>query len=138
MIPNEDKIYQSVHKEATQIIVRIMSTYNLKLGRYYAEIMKTSFASIYEKIVVNEKVLDNLRKLSDSRKGPIMFCPTHRSYIDFLLISVVLYYYKMEVPHICSGEDFLNIFLVNNMLRNSGAFFMRRTFKGDDLYKAIF
>jgi glycerone phosphate O-acyltransferase/fatty acyl-CoA reductase len=67
-----------------------------------------------------------------------MFCPTHRSYIDFLLVSVVLYYYKMEVPHICSGEDFLNILIVNNLLRASGAFFMRRTFKGDDLYKAIF
>ena len=44
----------------------------------------------------------------------------------------------MEVPHICSGEDFLNIIIVNNLLRASGAFFMRRTFKGDDLYKAIF
>jgi len=44
----------------------------------------------------------------------------------------------MEVPHICSGEDFLNIMIVNDLLRASGAFFMRRTFKGDDLYKAIF
>jgi hypothetical protein len=26
---------------------------------------------------------------------------------------LVLYYYKMEVPHICSGEDFLNIMIVN-------------------------
>ena len=50
----------------------------------------------------------------------------------------MLYYYKMEVPHICAGEDFLNIVFVNQLLRSSGAFFMRRTFKGDDLYKAIF
>jgi glycerol-3-phosphate O-acyltransferase len=28
--------------------------------------------------------------------------------------------------------------IINNLLRCSGAFFMRRTFKGDDLYKAIF
>jgi glycerone phosphate O-acyltransferase/fatty acyl-CoA reductase len=100
--------------------------------------MKKTFISIYEKIVVNEQVLQRVRRLCDTRKGPIMFCPTHRSYIDFLLVSVVLYYYKMEVPHICSGEDFLNIMIVNNLLRGSGAFFMRRTFKGDDLYKAIF
>jgi len=50
----------------------------------------------------------------------------------------VLYYYKMEAPHICAGEDFLNIMFVNSLLRQSGAFFMRRTFKGDDLYKVIF
>jgi len=100
--------------------------------------MKKTFVSIYEKIVVNEEVLNRVRRLCDSRKGPVMFCPTHRSYIDFLLVSVVLYYYKMEVPHICSGEDFLNIIFINQLLRQSGAFFMRRTFKGDDLYKTIF
>jgi len=100
--------------------------------------MKKTFVSIYEKIVVNEIRLNNLRKLADNRKGPIVFCPTHRSYIDFLLISLVLYYYKMEVPHICAGEDFLNIMFVNQLLRSAGAFFMRRTFKGDDLYKVIF
>ena len=75
--------------------------------------MKKTFVSIYEKIVVNEEVLNRVRRLCDSRKGPVMFCPTHRSYIDFLLVSVVLYYYKMEVPHICSGEDFLNIIFIN-------------------------
>jgi glycerol-3-phosphate O-acyltransferase len=32
----------------------------------------------------------------------------------------------------------LNIIIVNDLLRSSGAFFMRRTFKGDDLYKALF
>jgi glycerol-3-phosphate O-acyltransferase len=76
--------------------------------------------------------------MCDQRKGPIVFCPTHRSYIDFLLISLVLYYYKMEVPFICAGEDFLNIIIVNSILRAAGAFFMKRTLKGDDLYKAIF
>ena len=100
--------------------------------------MKKTFVSIYEKIVVNEEVLNRVRRLCDSRKGPVMFCPTHRSYIDFLLVSVVLYYYKMEGPHFCSGEDFLNIIFINQLLRQSGAFFMRRTFKGDDLYKTIF
>jgi glycerol-3-phosphate O-acyltransferase len=100
--------------------------------------MKKTFISIYEKIIVNEQIINKLRDLSDKRKGPIVFCPTHRSYIDFLLVSVVLYYYKMEVPHICAGEDFLNIILVNQLLRSAGAFFMRRTFQGDDLYKAIF
>ena len=54
-----------------------------------------------------------IRRMCEVRKGPIVYCPTHRSYIDFLLVSVVLYYYKIEVPHICAGEDFLNIIIVN-------------------------
>ena len=44
----------------------------------------------------------------------------------------------MEVPHICAGEDLMMITGVSHLLRMSGAFFMRRTFRGDPLYKAIF
>jgi glycerol-3-phosphate O-acyltransferase len=44
----------------------------------------------------------------------------------------------LEAPLICSGEDFLNMSFIADILRGSGAFFMRRTFKGEDLYKSIF
>jgi glycerol-3-phosphate O-acyltransferase len=58
--------------------------------------------------------------------------------MDFLIISTFLYYNGMEVPLICAGEDFIEMPILGNMLRGSGAFFMRRTFRGDDLYKSIF
>jgi glycerone phosphate O-acyltransferase/fatty acyl-CoA reductase len=73
-----------------------------------------------------------------SRKGPVVFCPTHRSYVDFLILSCILYFNGLELPLICAGEDFLNMPGVADILRGSGAFFMRRTFRGDDLYKSIF
>jgi glycerol-3-phosphate O-acyltransferase len=44
----------------------------------------------------------------------------------------------MDVPYICAGEDFLKIAIVHHLLRRSGAFFMRRSFKNDLLYKTIF
>ena len=46
-----------------------------------------------EKIVVNKNTLERIRDLCQSRKGPIVFCPTHRSYMDFLLVSLVLFFY---------------------------------------------
>ena len=46
-----------MHKEATKVIDRIMSTYNHGMLRYFAQIMKKTFISIYEKIVVNEQML---------------------------------------------------------------------------------
>jgi len=76
--------------------------------------------------------------MCENRKGPLIFCPTHRSYVDFLLLSAVLFFYNMEVPHICAGEDFLGITGVVHLLRCSGAFFMKRTLSTDPLYKAVF
>jgi len=103
-----------------------------------AQVMKLVFTSVYKQIIVNEHALKRVKQLCASRKGPIVFCPTHRSYIDFLLVSAVLYYYDMEVPHICAGDDFLNLVGVADLLRMSGAYFMRRSFRDDPLYKAIF
>mmetsp|Transcript_21139 Transcript_21139/g.26036 ORF Transcript_21139/g.26036 Transcript_21139/m.26036 type:complete len:125 (+) Transcript_21139:1752-2126(+) len=96
------------------------------------------FKRIYEKIVVNETQLSKIREMAKTRTGPIVFCPTHRSYIDFLILSIVLLFYKIDVPHICAGEDLMQIKGVSVFLRMCGAFFMRRTFRGDPMYKAIF
>lgn len=57
MIPAEDQIYKDIQKEATKVIDRIVSTYNHKVLVYFAQVMKKTFVSIYEKIVVNEHML---------------------------------------------------------------------------------
>jgi glycerol-3-phosphate O-acyltransferase len=60
------------------------------------------------------------------KHGPLIMVPTHRSYIDFLLVSYVFFAYKMQTPHIAAAEDFLNMTIVNHILRGSGAFFLKR------------
>lgn len=135
---DEDKIYREVVKTAQDSMDTIFSNYNHKMLVVFGQIIRKIFTTIYDKIVVNERALKNLRTLCADRKGPVIFVPTHRSYVDFLMVSAVLYAYQMEVPHICAGEDLMMITGVSHILRMSGAFFMRRTFRGDPLYKAIF
>lgn len=116
----------------------IMANYTPNALRVMAHVHTYLFKRIYDKIIVNEHQLDRIRKLAATKKGPIIFCPTHRSYVDFLILSVVLLFYKIDVPHICAGEDLMHIKGVSSFLRMCGAFFMRRTFRGDPMYKAIF
>lgn len=54
LLPNEDNIYKEVLKEGGKVMDRIMTTYNHNALRFIAEVMKKTFISIYEKIVVNE------------------------------------------------------------------------------------
>ena len=53
-------------------------------------------------------------------------------------MSLILYYSGLDVPLICAGEDFMSMPFLGDLLRGSGAFYMRRTFKGDELYKSVF
>lgn len=93
---------------------------------------------IYETIKVDIKYCEQIREIA--KTCPIVFIPTHRSYIDFLVVSYVTFACQLPIPFIAAGEDFLGILLVRSFFRKSGAFFLRRSFlAGEDaLYSAIF
>ena len=80
----------------------------------------------------------NIERLQNANKdNEIIYVPCHRSHIDYLLLSYVLYHNGLQVPHIAAGIN-LNMPIVGPILRRGGAFFMRRTFKGNKLYAAVF
>jgi len=69
---------------------------------------------------------------------PVILLPMHRSYVDFLVLSFLLFAQSLPVPHIAANEDFLGLAGVNLVLRKAGAFYLRRKFAGDQLYTAVF
>lgn len=67
----------------------------------------------------------------------IVYVPCHRSHIDYLLLSYVVYKRGLSPPHIAAGAN-LDLPVVGPILRRGGAFFLRRSFKGEPLYAAVF
>lgn len=70
-------------------------------------------------------------------KGGVIYMPSHRSHMDYLLMSYVLYSEGLVCPHIAAGIN-LNFWPVGGILRRAGAFFLRRSFGGKKLYTAVF
>lgn len=131
------QLHAEFKKRADEIMDRMFARMNLRMVKVFAWFLRKVWRRIYEKVVVDHAGLQKISKLNAAKDGPIVICPTHRSYIDFLIMSFVFFQYQVQLPHIVSGEDFLNIAIVNHVLRFSGAFFMRRSFANDHLYKAI-
>jgi len=67
----------------------------------------------------------------------VVYVPCHRSHIDYLLLSFLIYYEGLPPPHVAAGAN-LNLPVVGPLLRRGGAFFLRRSFKGLPLYGAVF
>ena len=67
----------------------------------------------------------------------IVYLPCHRSHIDYLLLSYLVNARGLAPPHIAAGAN-LNLPLLGPLLRRAGAFFLRRSFKGEALYAAVF
>ena len=70
------------------------------------------------------------------KKYSILFLPCHKSHIDYLTFSWLLFRLGLSLPHIVAGEN-LDLPVVGNILRGGGGFFIRRTFQGDELYPAV-
>jgi glycerol-3-phosphate O-acyltransferase len=67
----------------------------------------------------------------------IVYVPSHRSHIDYLLLAYVVYRQGLAPPHTAAGAN-LNLPVIGPTLRRAGGFFLRRSFKGDPLYGAVF
>jgi glycerol-3-phosphate O-acyltransferase len=78
---------------------------------------------------------DSFRKRAPDHE--IIYVPCHRSHADYIILSYVLYTNGFVPPHIAAGIN-LNLPLVGSWVRRGGAFYLRRTFKAQKLYSAVF
>lgn len=79
----------------------------------------------------------NNEQLADlSRDYELVYVPCHRSHIDYLLLSYVIHREGMAIPYIAAGKN-LNMPIIGTILRGAGAFFIRRSFRGNELYSSV-
>ena len=79
--------------------------------------------------------VEKLQEIGDGAE--IIYVPCHRSHMDYLLLSYVIYHKGFAVPHVAAGVN-LDLPVIGRFLRKGGAFFLRRSFKGHALYAAVF
>lgn len=77
---------------------------------------------------------DSLKDIALSHE--LIYVPCHRSHIDYLLLSYVIYSEGFAIPYIAAGRN-LNMPIIGSILRGGGAFFIRRSFKGNQLYSTV-
>jgi len=77
----------------------------------------------------------NLNDLS--KKFNLVLVPNHQSHGDYIALSY-LFFKKFRTPISIAGGINLNIFMLGSFFRNTGAFFIRRSFGQDLSYKLSF
>ncbi|MCK5893204.1 MAG: glycerol-3-phosphate 1-O-acyltransferase PlsB [Endozoicomonadaceae bacterium] len=111
----------------------IASDFNYSAIRFLDKVLTWFWNKIYNGVDVNH--IEPVRKLAGSHE--LIYVPCHRSHVDYLLLAYVLFYNGLQPPHTAAGIN-LNMPLIGPLLRRCGAFFMRRSFKDNPLYSAVF
>uniref|UniRef100_A0A914ZC43 Phospholipid/glycerol acyltransferase domain-containing protein n=1 Tax=Panagrolaimus superbus TaxID=310955 RepID=A0A914ZC43_9BILA len=127
---------EEVKKEATEIIENMAQNFNLSSVKVVGYGVVKAIKNLFDAIYVNLKALRCLRERLNS--DSIVFIPTHKTYADFLLLSLLCYHENVTLPAIAAGSDFQQSYFLGEALRRCGAFFIRRSFGDDAFYWAIF
>ena len=111
----------------------IASDFSMPVIRFLDIILTWFWNKLYSGVKTSH--VEPLRALGQTHT--IVYIPCHRSHMDYLLLSYVLFYEGLPPPHIAAGIN-MNMPMVGTILRKSGGFFMRRTFRGNPLYSLVF
>lgn len=111
----------------------IASDYTYTAIRFLEVVLSWFWNKIYDGIKVNH--IEGVQNVAQGHE--VIYVPCHRSHIDYLLLSYLLFRNGLTPPHIAAGIN-LNMPVIGSLLRRGGAFFMRRTFKGNPLYTSVF
>jgi glycerol-3-phosphate O-acyltransferase len=118
---------------ARKYAVEIAANYSQPFVTFMALLLGRLWNRLYDGLEFGH--IENLSEVGDGAE--IIYVPCHRSHMDYLLLSYVIYKKGFAVPHVAAGAN-LNMPVIGHFLRKGGAFFLRRTFKGDALYAVVF
>ncbi len=125
---------EQAKQSALKYLEEIAADFSYRNLRMADALLSWVWNKIYSGIEVNHA--ERVRQLAQEGHE-IVYAPCHRSHMDYLLLSYVLYHQGMVPPHIAAGVN-LNFWPAGPFFRRSGAFFIRRSFKGNKLYSTVF
>jgi glycerol-3-phosphate O-acyltransferase len=126
---------REVEARARKLLREIAAELSIRAIRAYSWILKPVYNRLYDGIEIDEAGLDRIREAM--RKMPVILVPCHRSHMDYLLLSYLFFNRGLTPPHIAAGKN-LSFWPMGWLFRKGGAFFLRRSFKRDRLYAAVF
>ncbi|WP_222102673.1 glycerol-3-phosphate 1-O-acyltransferase PlsB [Gilliamella apicola] len=121
-------------KNALSLLNEIAANFSYRMLRMTDFVLTWAWNRLYQGLKVTNA--DPVRELAENGHE-IVYAPCHRSHMDYLLLSYVLYRQGLVPPHIAAGIN-LNFWPAGPIFRRLGAFFIRRSFKGNKLYTAVF
>ncbi|MEW5734604.1 MAG: 1-acyl-sn-glycerol-3-phosphate acyltransferase [Thermodesulfobacteriota bacterium] len=131
----EQKTEQQVHREADRYLEEIAAKYSTLTIDIFGYAVRWFTTRMFDGVDVDYKGLKRLKTYA--QKGELILVPCHKSHIDYLIISYLFYINNMSCPLIAAGKN-LSFWPMGTIFRNSGAFFLRRSFKGLPLYSRVF
>jgi glycerol-3-phosphate O-acyltransferase len=123
---------QEAWKKAHAFAYEIAADYSHPVVRSASFLLTSVWNRVFRGVLVHH--LDELKAAAPGYE--VVYVPCHRSHMDYLLLSYLLYTRGIVPPHIVAGIN-LDLPVIGTLLRKGGAFFIRRSIRGSALYSTV-
>jgi glycerol-3-phosphate O-acyltransferase len=124
-----------VAREAAADLREIAATHSPYVIDLVAHLIRRLYTLGYGEALHYERAqLDQIAALA--QRHPVVFLPSHKSNLDHLVLQYALHENGLPPNHTAGGIN-MNFFPVGLLVRRSGVFFIRRSFKDDLIYKTV-
>ena len=122
-----------LRKDAERYFEEMAADFNGVLFGMIAYVFKKVWGKMFQEVVPLgfDSVIDKVRH------HPVVLVPCHRSHFDYLILTYLFHLRFVSPPHIAAGKN-MAFWPMGPLFRAAGAFFIRRTFADDELYKLVF
>ena len=122
-------------REATRYLKEIAANHSPHVIDLVAQLIHVLYTRAYgEALHYDRGKLERIYELT--QRHPVVFLPSHKSNLDHLVLQYMLHENGHPPNHTAGGIN-MNFFPVGPLVRRSGVFFIRRTFKDNALYKLV-
>jgi glycerol-3-phosphate O-acyltransferase len=126
---------RSVAKQADRYLREIAATHSPYVIDLVAHLIRALYSRAYgEALHYDREKLAGVFRLT--QQHPVVFLPTHKSNLDHLVLQYALHENGHPPNHTAGGIN-MNFFPVGPLVRRSGVFFIRRSFKDNEVYKLV-
>ncbi|XP_054721721.1 glycerol-3-phosphate acyltransferase 1, mitochondrial-like [Uloborus diversus] len=132
---------QILHKQrAVHVLHQMRSCISSFLLKIAAWVMYKLLGKMLDGIEVRKDQIESVKKVSEN-KMPIIYLPLHRSHLDYILVTFILYMNGLRAPLVAAGNNLMIPFF-GALLRGLGAFFIKRKLdpqngQRDYVYRAV-
>ena len=111
---------------------RMVSNLSYPAMRTLKSILDVFWRKVYDRV----ELLHVSRTRDIASTHTIVYVPNHRSHVDYLILSYLLFTHGIAIPHIAAGDN-LDLPVIGGLLRRCGAFFIRRSYRDDPAYRTL-
>lgn len=131
---NSQEVWK-VRMEADSYLDEISANYNVTFIQFASKLFYWVWTTLFEGLDLDSESLQKVKRAA--RHNTLIYIPCHKSHMDYLLLSHLLYSSNLSAPFIAAGKN-LSFWPLGAIFRRGGAFFIRRTFKGLKFYAEVF